>query len=295
MTALERLREACGGADRSRSPRRGASEGAALEVGAKDSANGAAVGVWPRRVFVARHGLKEDNVPGKDNLCLRLTDDGREALGELASFCEDLNVRFGRILCSPFLRCRETGAALSRLCSSGAVELEPGLCEVLTNRTGLRNTQGLHGIDALEYLKPRLEDIIREHGGPQSSHPVFELGELQHDLVETGPDACRQVVQRGLDVVRRLRAEHFEKGPLLLVTHGGTAKALISALLHDEVQPYNKYSLPEMGSLTVLEKHRLDAPWRIVGNVCPCALPDRSWEVHWRRGRANEGGDAAKL
>lgn len=34
-------------------------------------------------------------------------------------------VRFGRILCSPFLRCRETGAALSRLCSSGAVELEP--------------------------------------------------------------------------------------------------------------------------------------------------------------------------
>lgn len=37
-----------------------------------------------------------------------------------------------------------------------------------------------------------------------------------------------------MDDLPRLRAEHFEKGPLLLVTHGGTAKALISALLHDE-------------------------------------------------------------
>jgi len=249
----------------------------------------------PRRVCIMRHGLKEENVLGKDNFSLPLTVKGKQALAELAAFCDGLEVRFGRALCSPYLRCRETAEALVHLVSSGCIELEPGLCEVMSNRTGLRNARGLLGDEALARLRPRLEEVMRAEGGPQSAKPLFNCSELEHDSVEQGPEACRQVVERGLALVHRFSDEHFAGGTLLLVTHGGPCKALISGFLDGEVQPYNKYKLPEMGSMTFLEQRGPGGPWRVVGNVTPGETPDGSWELRWHRGRASDSGDVAKL
>lgn len=249
----------------------------------------------PWRVYVARHGLKEENVPGKDNFSLNLSPEGKEGLAELASFFEEHNVRFGRVLASPYLRCRQTAACFEGLLAPGSgVELEPGLCEVLSDRTGLRNTVGLQGAAALAALVPRLEAVMREEGGLQSASALLGTHELDVDQ-EKGQDSHRSVMERGVRVAERLTSDHFERGPLLLVTHGGTAKAIISAMSLGEMQPYDRVKTPEMGSMTLLEKSRPDENWRVVSSVHTARLSDMSWEVRWRRGRASEDGDIAKL
>ena len=65
-----------------------------------------------RRIYVARHGIKEDNTSSKDNFDLKLLPAGLQALDELSAFFEAHEVRFGAVLCSPFFRCRQTAEAL---------------------------------------------------------------------------------------------------------------------------------------------------------------------------------------
>merc|ERR1719188_871641 len=82
------------------------------------------LGSWPRRVVVARHGRRQ--VKGPDNWSLNLTDSGRNGVSAMAAWLKSPGVRFGRILSSPFPRCRQTAELLAT--NSGTeVELDPGL------------------------------------------------------------------------------------------------------------------------------------------------------------------------
>jgi len=211
-------------------------------------------------------------VPGRDNFSTQLTAEGREGTQELRSFFDAHGVHFGKVLCSPFLRCRQTAAILA----PGPPEpcLEPGLCEVLDEAHGLRD--GVGG-GTLTGLVARVAELRVSTGG----EPLFAVSELQRDE----DDTFMQSMLRSLELVKRLTAEHFTGGPVLLLTHGGPAFGIVHALLHGEAVPFDKDRMPEMGCVMQFEER--EGQWIAVGYVMPVRRADGAWECHWRRGVAS--------
>lgn len=264
-----------------------------------------------RCIYVARHGLKVPNEIGKDNLSLPLTAEGEEALQELVAYLEAHDIRFGRVLCSPWLRCRQTVAAMAPLLGrmGTEVQLEPGLAEVLGDNHGLRqgSTQQETGPSgtALEVLQSRLREVLAEHAAASAScskgsgadggssggePPLIAIDELQRDEDEQ----FMSCMHRSLALVERLTPEHFKKGPILLMTHGGTTFGIMQALLAGKAEPFDKARLPDMGSITCLREESAGGPWRVVGSATPARGQSGRWEVRWSRGSA-AGGDARQL
>ncbi|CAK0893256.1 unnamed protein product [Prorocentrum cordatum] len=174
----------------------------------------------PTRVFyVMRHGRKDDdNVPDRDNFKIQLTEEGREGMAAVQRCLRARGARFDAVLCSPFLRCRQTAAIVS---PEVAPELEPGLSEVLSDAHGLRDGSG--GSGGIALLAGRVRDLMRTHG---RGEPLVAAGELERDE-DVG--ALMQCMRRCAVLVERLERK-YKAGHVLLVTHGGTAFGIIQAL-----------------------------------------------------------------
>lgn len=248
-----------------------------------------------RCIYVMRHGPKEANLSGKDNFALPLTADAAEALTALRGFLHEHGVHFGVALCSPFVRCRQTLAQLEDLVVAkveGGSNLEPGLAEVLDDSHGLRTDPIPAGVDSLGFLQERLQQTLGESGGSAGKAPLVAVSELEYDEDES----FMQTMLRTARLVQRLSPLHYAQGPLLLVTHGGTAFGIIQALLRGtgKVEPYDKDQCLDMGGMVQLEEATPGAGWRIVRSVVPTRSSDGEWGCHWTSGRAS-GGDHAQL
>ena len=81
----------------------------------------------PRRIYVVRHGLKEDSTIGKGNFDLELTSAGLDALSIVKRYL-DADADIAIALCSPLFRRRQTASALM---PPARIALEPGLSEEL--------------------------------------------------------------------------------------------------------------------------------------------------------------------
>jgi len=231
-----------------------------------------------RRIYVMRHGEKSPNVASRENFSLELLPEGLESLAELKAFLDAFGVRFGRVLCSPFLRAVQTAKALVE-----CVEIETGLCEVLADELGLRDGAG--GA-SLEVLREKIDEVVR--ASSSSSSQLVATSELVRD---EDADTCVQCQERALTLVRRLREEHFDKGPLLLVTHGGCVFGLITALCTDSAQPFDVKQLVDMGSMTALDFD--GQSWKVVGSVVPVRR-EGGVECVWSRS-SSFGADSTKL
>jgi len=229
----------------------------------------------PRRsVYVMRHGIKQDNIPGRLNFELELLPEGLDGCQALQTFFEAHHIQFGMVLVSPWLRCRQTAAVVAPHVSAVP---EPGLSEVLTAWNGLRGS-------SLDAVVARVQSMMDAAGVV----PLVSTSELRQDADNTFP----RTMSRAACFVQRLTDEQFVDGPLLLVTHGGTAVGIIEALLTGSEGTWDKARLPDMGSVTHLE--HADGRWFVVGSAVPVRNADGAWDCRWSRGTAVVG-DAFKL
>jgi len=233
-----------------------------------------------RCVYVVRHGIKEENVVQKDNLELELLPEGLEALAEMSEFFHVHNIKFGLVLCSPFLRCRQTVAALGL-----KAVVEPGLSEVLGVSHGLRDGTPITDVtSALSAVAQRIQSQVEA----SDATPLIAVKELQvdEDL------SFESSMARAYQLAQRLSDEHFANGPLMLVTHGGVGFGLIETLLTGQIPVWDRNRMPEMGSATQLQE--VGGQWRVIGNVLPEQSCTGGWVVRWTRGAAI-GADHTKL
>ncbi|MDQ3339808.1 MAG: phosphohistidine phosphatase SixA [Myxococcota bacterium] len=68
------------------------------------------------QLFVIRHGIAEDAIPGQDDASRELTNDGARKLKKIVKGLRRLPVDFDRILTSPWRRAAQTAIALQSLC-----------------------------------------------------------------------------------------------------------------------------------------------------------------------------------
>jgi phosphohistidine phosphatase len=68
------------------------------------------------QLFVIRHGIAEDAIPGQDDASRELTQAGHRKLKNIVKGLRRLPVDFDRILTSPWLRATQTAIALQSLC-----------------------------------------------------------------------------------------------------------------------------------------------------------------------------------
>lgn len=68
-------------------------------------------------LFLIRHGIAADAVPGQGDGARPLTAEGRAQLVDVVAELSARGIRFDRLVSSPLRRAMETAAALSPLCS----------------------------------------------------------------------------------------------------------------------------------------------------------------------------------
>ena len=68
------------------------------------------------QLYVIRHGIAEDRAPDSDDRSRPLTDDGRKRVRKAIKGLREINIKFDRILTSPWVRAAETAALLEPLC-----------------------------------------------------------------------------------------------------------------------------------------------------------------------------------
>src|SRR5690349_16379712 len=69
------------------------------------------------QLFVIRHGVAEDGVPGQEDASRELTEGGERKLRKIVKGLRRLDIEFDRILTSPWKRAAQTAIALQPLCS----------------------------------------------------------------------------------------------------------------------------------------------------------------------------------
>ena len=68
------------------------------------------------QLFVIRHGIAEDAVPGQDDASRELTEDGERKLKKIVKGLRRLDIEFDRILTSRFARSPHCRPTCSRRC-----------------------------------------------------------------------------------------------------------------------------------------------------------------------------------
>jgi phosphohistidine phosphatase len=76
------------------------------------------------QLFVIRHGVAEDGVPGQDDASRELTEGGERKLRKIVKGLRRLDIEFDRILTSPWKRAAQTAIALQPLCSDPALSTD---------------------------------------------------------------------------------------------------------------------------------------------------------------------------
>ena len=249
-----------------------------------------------RRLYVMRHGIKQENLLSRDNYSTELRPEGIKALAVLRTYLDEHGVRFASTLSSPFLRCRQTAEVLVP-----HHQIEPGLAETLNDRCGLRDGSGGSGTLArvVQLVQATVEGCARDKL-PRKWSPLVSASELERDEGSHNP----QSMARARKLVDRLKVRCPLDGdwPILLVTHGCAAHGIIQACLHPgQVPTWDKSFCPPMGAMTVLETSDGGGSWSIVGTVCPVLRSrgsatgdDDAWECRWSAGIVG-GADPAGL
>lgn len=238
-----------------------------------------------RRIFVVRHGLKEDGFREKVNLGIRLHPTAYEGISTVRVFFAAREQPFGQILCSPMLRCRQTAEALF---PGLDVYIEPGLVECLEDWAALYGQPGPDPVAQLGHLRPQIEALV----DIDLHAPLMPTSTLnpEHD------HGCNRLAQFAW--ILKERQDLFARGPLVLVTHGSPSFALIEALRDTSnciIPVFDKSRMPEMASVTELVEEP-DGSWRVVGNACPSQdLGTGAWRCDWTDGAAAAGADHTKL
>jgi len=75
-------------------------------------------------LFVIRHAAAEDAEPGGDDAARALTPVGKAQLRRVVRGLRALDLRFDRLLTSPWLRARQTAARLARLAATAPIATE---------------------------------------------------------------------------------------------------------------------------------------------------------------------------
>lgn len=68
------------------------------------------------QLYVIRHAIAEDPMPGESDDKRELTKDGRKRMKQVVDGMRELDWKFDRILTSPWTRARQTAELLGKLC-----------------------------------------------------------------------------------------------------------------------------------------------------------------------------------
>lgn len=239
--------------------------------------------IGQRRVFVMRHGIKEENVHGTNNMQLQLLPEGEEALAALREFLHQRGLQFSTVLCSPYLRCRQTVDCILPPGNVVPVVLEPGLAEVLNSNHGMR------GYDSIETLKAEIQQLLLSSGGPS---PVVKASALVLDDEDTFTPRGVTRIAEGLYLETMHRAhcvaqalvQRVEVGQsVLCVGHGASCFGLLEALVTGAPgERFDKQKMLDMTAMAELEE--TSSGWRLVGTMLPRRTAVGIWEVQWSDG-----------
>jgi broad specificity phosphatase PhoE len=140
---------------------------------------------------------------------------------------------FQAIFCSPLRRTRATALPISEL--SGLVpEIREDLKEIDYGKW--------EGLEREEVLRKYRDDYLRWEADP-ASHPP------------TGGETAIGLAARALRVVDEIK-ERFQKGPVLVVSHKATIRAVLCALFDIDVRHFrHRFDCP-VASLSIIEFRR---------------------------------------
>lgn len=161
------------------------------------------------QIFIARHGQNEDNIDGVLNghRDLPLTELGREQARQLGEGIKSSGLNFDAVYCSPLSRAHETAVISSKIAGLPT----PQVMDILIERdfgimTGRKNT-----------------DIV-----PMCAPDIIETDTITYFLSPEGAETFPELVERGREVLSRIRAYH-QQGKILLVCHGDIGKMIYAA------------------------------------------------------------------
>eukprot|EP00931_Biecheleriopsis_adriatica_P060676 TRINITY_DN36450_c0_g1_i2.p1 TRINITY_DN36450_c0_g1~~TRINITY_DN36450_c0_g1_i2.p1 ORF type:complete len:307 (-),score=46.60 TRINITY_DN36450_c0_g1_i2:386-1306(-) len=237
-----------------------------------------------RRVFIVRHGLKEDGYAEKLNFTVKLHTEADQGIDQVRRFFIERGQSFGKVLCSPFLRCRKTAEALL---PNAEIIIEPGLSECMVHWAGLKGQLGETPAAQVANLILQIDPLLNS----QTHKPLLQVSELSPE----DDFGCSRLARVAWEL--KSRRDIFAHGPLVLVTHGSPAFALVEALLDSSnsiIPVFDRKRMPEMGSITELAEQP-NGTWRVVGNACPFQHTSGVWDCKWTSGAAAEGADCTKL
>jgi len=184
----------------------------------------------PTRIYLVRHGATdltaEDRFAGATDV--PLSDEGRRQVTALAErLCRE---KLDAVYASPMGRTLETAHIIA---TPHALEpmAEPDLREV----------------DYGHWEEKTRDEVEREH--PE------EYDAWQEDPLTIAPDGGEsgiQVLARALPVMRRIVQQH-ERGSVLVVSHKGTNRLLVSSLLGFDARGYRDRLDQSPAALTILD------------------------------------------
>jgi broad specificity phosphatase PhoE len=184
----------------------------------------------PTRIYLVRHGAtqltEEDRFAGTADVCL--SEEGR---AQVASLAERLkNDRLDAIYASPLARTLETARILAAPHSVDPIP-EPALRE----------------IDYGRWEELRRTDVERDFG---AEYAIWQ--EDPFTIAPEGGESGLNVLNRILPVVRRIVETHRHKS-VLLVSHKGTNRLLISSLLGFDMRSYRDRLDQSPAALNILD------------------------------------------
>lgn len=169
----------------------------------------------PTRIYLVRHGAtqltEEDRFAGSADVSL--SEEGRRQVASLAERLK--NDKLDAIYSSPLVRTLETARILA-----APHGLEP------------LSEQALREIDYGRWEKLRRADVERDFA---EEYAIWQ--EDPFTIAPQGGESGLNVLNRILPVVRRIVETHRHKS-VLLVSHKGTNRLLISSLLGFEMRSY---------------------------------------------------------
>ena len=184
----------------------------------------------PTRIFLVRHGATtltaEDRFAGSSNVSL--SDDGRRQVKNLARRLE--NEQLHAVYCSPLDRTAETAMILAAPHNLKSVH-EPGLRE----------------IDYGHWEGKTRDDV--EAGYPDE-YEAWQEDPLT--IAPAGGESGIQVLARALPVMRRIVQQH-ERRSVLVVSHKGTNRLMVSSLLGFDARGYRDRLDQSPAALTILD------------------------------------------
>lgn len=165
------------------------------------------------KIYFARHGQTDWNVQGKiqGTTDIPLNDTGIKQAEQLAQTLKDRNIKLTKVYSSNLRRAQRTAQAV---CGRYGIE-----CETLE---GLQEISfGVFEGYTWEEIRTNFPEIFGKWCADKRYFPIPE-GESNQLVLER--------VFRALDTVEELRAENSSDGAILIVTHGGVLKSMLTVL-----------------------------------------------------------------